>query len=256
MKWHRKTKNKMRKLVLHIPHASTAIPMYDGYLASPEQFEHEILKLTDWYTDDLFQSPIDDQIIAPFSRIFCDVERFADDAQEVMAQYGMGVLYQTLDDGNPLRVVTSNLRESILQNYYWEHHNKLEKTVEQHLEETGICLIVDCHSFPSTPFKRALVQTPDTPDFNIGTDSFHTPTNFIEASIDFFESRGYTLGINTPYDGSIVPLAHYQKEPRVHSIMLEVNRRMYMDETNAEKSAAYLKTKDTVQDYLKLLKSL
>ena len=52
----------------------------------------EIIKLTDWYTDDLFL--FEDSIVvkADFSRIFCDTERFSDDSQEVMAKYGMGVL--------------------------------------------------------------------------------------------------------------------------------------------------------------------
>jgi N-formylglutamate amidohydrolase len=48
--------------------------------------EQEILKLTDWYTDDLFSLEGSKVVKADFSRIFCDVERFADDAQEIMAQ--------------------------------------------------------------------------------------------------------------------------------------------------------------------------
>ena len=54
----------------------------------------EMLKLTDWYTDDLFYSENNEMIIAEFSRICCDPERFTDDNLEVMAQYGMGVLYE------------------------------------------------------------------------------------------------------------------------------------------------------------------
>ena len=38
-------------------------------------------------------------IIAGFSRIFCDPERFTDGTQEIMAQYGMGVLYEKSDEG-------------------------------------------------------------------------------------------------------------------------------------------------------------
>ena len=106
----------------------------------------------------------------------------------------MGVLYEKFDNGEPLRTVTPKLREIILENYYWKHHNRLNDAVKKHLDETGTCLILDCHSFPSTPLTRALFQNPDTPDFNIGTDSFHTPSEYIEASKDFFESKGYSLG--------------------------------------------------------------
>jgi N-formylglutamate amidohydrolase len=41
-----------------------------GWEDNLSEFENEILKLTDWYTDDLFYSNEDEMIIAPFSRIF------------------------------------------------------------------------------------------------------------------------------------------------------------------------------------------
>lgn len=45
-----------RKIILHVPHSSTTIPLTDGYFINDEAVEKEMLKLTDWYTDDLFQS--------------------------------------------------------------------------------------------------------------------------------------------------------------------------------------------------------
>jgi hypothetical protein len=65
--------------------------MDKGYVVDKKILDQEIIKLTDWYTDELFF--FEDSIIirADFSRIFCDTERFSEDSQEVMAQYGMGV---------------------------------------------------------------------------------------------------------------------------------------------------------------------
>lgn len=246
----------MRKLVLHIPHSSAVIPDFEGYVSTEDEIQQEIIKLTDWYTDDIFDSELDDKIIAPFSRIFCDVERFADDKLEVMAKFGMGVLYEKLDNGNQLRKVTPELKSSVLNNYYWKHHTTLNNAVKNHLEQVESCLILDCHSFPSSPLTRALVQDKNTPDFNIGTDSYHTPSYLIEASQEFFKSRGLSLGIDTPYSGSIVPMEYYQKDPRVISIMLEVNRGLYLKENTSEKSENYNKTKEIVQGYMNLLRSL
>ena len=45
-----------RKIILHIPHSSTTIPLTDGYVINNEAMTKEMLKLTDWYTDDLFDS--------------------------------------------------------------------------------------------------------------------------------------------------------------------------------------------------------
>lgn len=245
----------MKKLVLHIPHSSTLIPIFDGYVQSHYKIQQEIIKLTDWYTDDLFDSDVDSKIVAPFSRIFCDVERFADDELEIMSKVGMGVLYEKLDSDELLRKITPELREKILIDYYWKHHDSLTSVVEEQLKRNGECIIIDCHSFPSTPLLKAINQNSNTPDFNIGTDSFHTPKKYIDASVNYFENLGYSLGVDWPYSGSIVPMKYYQKEKRVNSIMLEINRKLYLNEPTNEKSIDYKKTKEVVQGYLNMLRT-
>ena len=87
----------MKQLILHIPHSSVKIPLLNGYIINDALLTSEILKLTDWYTDDLFHSGNDIMVTADFSRLFCDPERFSDDKQEIMSQYGMGVLYEKTD---------------------------------------------------------------------------------------------------------------------------------------------------------------
>lgn len=49
--------------------------------------------------------------------------------------------------------------------------------------------------------------------------------------INYFRSDGYTIAINYPYSGSIIPNKYYGKD-NVHivSIMLEINKRVYMDD--------------------------
>jgi N-formylglutamate amidohydrolase len=245
----------MKKLILHIPHSSTEIPLLDGYVSTHDEIQQEIIKLTDWYTDDLFESETDHKIVAPFSRIFCDVERFADDELEIMSKVGMGVLYEKLDSDELLRKVSPELREKILNDYYWKHHDFFKSSVEQLLELNGECLIIDCHSFPSTPLLKAIDQNKNRPDFNIGTDSFHTPKKYIDASVTYFENLGYSLGVDWPYSGSIVPLKYYQKEKKVSSIMLEINRKLYLNEPTNEKSIEYEKTKKVVEGYINMLRT-
>ena len=185
-----------RRLILHVPHSSDHIPLRDGYTVTNELIDQEILKLTDWYTEDLFCSREDIMVIAPFSRVFCDTERFADDTLEVMSKVGMGVCYERSDDGRLIRQVSKELKDTILQDYYWKHHDRLTEAVAEQLKVHGKALILDCHSFPSTPFVRDIDQTEDRPDFNIGTDSFHTPAELIKLSKEFFQQRGFSLGID------------------------------------------------------------
>jgi N-formylglutamate deformylase len=244
----------LNKLILHIPHASEYIPADAVYMVDQNTVDKEILKLTDWYTDDLFFSEDAITVKAEFSRVFCDPERFSEDSQEVMAQYGMGVLYEKSDEGIPIREVSPNLRKAILNRYYWPHHHKLNQAVEQQLKTCGKALIVDCHSFPSKPFVRDLDQSPNRPDFNIGTDPYHTPEALIAASREFFENRGYTVGIDWPYKGTIVPLAHYHKSKNVASIMLEINRALYLDEPSNVRSANYTVIKSVITEYLQIIK--
>jgi N-formylglutamate amidohydrolase len=45
-----------------------------------------------------------------------------------------------------------------------------------------------------------------------------------------FKEIGYSVKINTPFSGSIVPLGFYKKEKKVISVMIEVNRKLYMNE--------------------------
>ena len=241
------------KLILHVPHSSTKLPNKLGFLVEDAFLEKEILKLTDWYTDDLFR--MDDSIVvkADFSRIFCDVERFADDSKEPMAQVGMGVIYQRTDDDLRLREVSQELRLEILNDFYWPHHNKLNRAVESQLKSVGKAVIVDCHSFPKVPLKKALDQTINRPDFNIGTDKFHTPSYLIELSKDFFKEKGFSLGLDWPYSGSIVPIKHYQQSKNVESIMLEVNRALYLTGDGNQKSSDYLEIKQVVSEYLQTI---
>ena len=239
---------------MHIPHSSVNIPLLDGYIQDADKIQNELVKLTDWYTDELFYSESDSMIIVPFSRIFCDVERFENDQDEIMSKVGMGVLYESCDDGSLLRKVSPALRSRIISDYYWKHHNALLEEVNKQLIDNGSCLIVDCHSYPSKPLIRDLDQTAARPDFNIGTDKYHTPQKLIDASIAYFEQRGFSIGVDWPYKGTIVPLAHYQKNKKVNSIMLEVNRELYLNEPSNEKSERFNEIKEIVKSYLEWIR--
>jgi N-formylglutamate deformylase len=245
----------MKKLILHIPHSSTNIPFLDGYVDDENKIQNEIVKLTDWYTEELFFSETDTMIVAPFSRLFCDVERFINDDEEIMSKVGMGATYELFDDGTLLRKLTPKLRKKILKDYYHKHHIAFNVEVDRQLKQYGKVLILDCHSFSPIPFNRDLDKNTNRPDFNIGTDTFHTPNKLIDKTIQFFDNLSYSCGLNWPYNGSIVPINHYQKNKNVKTIMLEINRNLYLNEPSNNKSENFIKIKEIVSDYIQILKS-
>ena len=238
-------------MILHIPHASQDIPSYEGYLLSPDRLREEMHLLTDQSTDELFRNDEAIHIQSPCSRIFCDMERFEDDAQEPMSRAGMGVLYTHTDSGEHMRELNEQLRERILDGFYRPHHRRFAAAVDAELRTTGKSLIVDCHSYPDRPLQRDLDRRLQRPDFNIGTDSFHTSKALIEKASEFFAERGYSLGVDWPYAGSIVPMEHYRSNKNVQSIMLEVNRRLYMHDGSGERLPQFESIRGVVQDFLR-----
>ena len=243
-------------LILHIPHASRRIPDYGHYLLPREAVDAEALHLTDLYTDELFLAAQGDAVIqADFSRVYCDVERFDQDALEPMSKYGMGATYVRCDDGRPLRNLSPTARDVIMQNGYYTHHERLTAAVDAEIIRTGEARIVDCHSFPDPPLRCSQYQGDAKFDFNIGTDAFHTPLEWVEASVKFFDDRGFRLGIDEPYAGSIVPMKHYQKDSRVKSMMLEINRNLYMKE-DYTRGPRFNEIQGVVSDFFSMIRGM
>ncbi len=214
-------------IVIHVPHASAFIPDSERS-AFQCTLDDELLKMTDHFCDELFCGSCP-AVVFPVSRLVCDPERFRDDTQESMSAVGMGAVYTRIHNGALLRTVDGESRERILRTYYDPHHKALTDAVQAALDRNGRCLIVDGHSFPTKPLPYEHDQNPHRPAFCIGTDPFHTPDDLMETAVRFLETLGYTTMINAPFSGTIVPMRFYQKDKRVSSVMIEINRGLYMN---------------------------
>jgi len=126
-----------------------------------------------------------------------------------------------------------------MDRWYWPHHVALERAVNDVVTRSGHCLIVDCHSFPSVALPYELDQTGPRADFCIGTGAFHTPAPVRDALVAAVREAGHSVTVNTPFAGALVPLAFYRKDRRIRSVMIEVNRRAYMDEHSGLKIPAF-----------------
>ena len=224
------------QIFLHIPHSSYFIPkQYKKlFVLSSEELLKEQILMTDSYTDELFDLPFK-KLVFPISRLVCDVERFRDEKVEEMTKRGMWVCYEKTHNLEQLKIVGEHHKQEILEKYYDLHHLKFEKEVENILQGNEQCLIIDCHSFPSKSLPYELYKEDLRPDICIGTDDFHTPQELQEKIVQLFKTTNYKVGINEPFKGTIVPLKFYKKERNVQSIMIEINRHLYMNEKTGEK---------------------
>jgi N-formylglutamate amidohydrolase len=241
-----------RSVIIHIPHSSTTIPkeFLSEVLLSPEELYKEVTLATDLYCDELFGVPNCRTIVAPYSRLACDVERFRDDNEEPCAAKGQGAFYTHTRQGKRLRSDNSSLRQKALESIYDPHHLRLTKLVDETIEECGSCIIVDGHSFCND----AIVGE-NLPDFCIGTDAAHTPALLKANTESFFSDRGYSAAINYPYSGALVPLKHYKKDNRVHSIMIEVNKRLYLENETRNKLNSFEKANGILTELIQLISS-
>ncbi len=238
-------------LIVHVPHSSVAIPeeWRRGILLSDGELAAELLAMTDHMTEALFNAAPSLGGVAfvnRTSRLVCDPERFAQDRDEPMADKGMGAVYVRTSHGLPLRaalrdrdgVEVSPDRASIMEALYWPYTTALAARVASFLGSHDRCMIVDGHSFPSTPFPYEDPER-DRPEICIGFDPFHAPEQLVDALESYCRARGRSIGRNTPFGGSYVPYVHYLRDARVSSVMLEVRRDLYMDEATAEPSSSF-----------------
>ncbi len=213
-------------MILHIPHSATVLPdtfhVLDGVV-----IEKEFERMTDWFTDELFDCKGAKKLVFPYSRLYCDVERFRDDKDEPMADKGMGICYTRSSFGDTLREVDEEEQAFVKSTLYDTHHKRLEDLVTKELETKGTALIVDCHSFSNEVLPHE--ENGMRPDICIGTDDYHTPDALLFEVCRLFSDRGYEVAVNQPFAGTIVPLRYYGKDQRVSSIMIEINRKLYLD---------------------------
>jgi len=230
--------------------------MKDDYLLSSKQLEDETKVMADMFTNDLFGEAFREHggLILDVSRVFLDVERFRDDTLEPMAKRGMGLAYTKTSMLEDLRRL--KYKDRILE-IYDAYHSALDRLVEQKLLRYSRCLIIDCHSFPSKPRPYQIVTDYEHIDICIGFEDLHKDESAVEIFRDNFCKKGYAVEYNTPYLGSMVSNRHYGKDKRVKSVMIELNRRIYMDDIDTfKKNESYQRVKTIIeQSFVELLET-
>ena len=239
-------------IVIHVPHASLLIPddYRAGIMLNDADLDEHNKRNADLYSDELYASAIGTTLSANFSRFVCDMERFRDDAMEVNAGKGNGLFYTHTLGGIPLRDANLAMRQRVLDEVYDPHHAQLTDAVDDALAKYGQCLIIDGHTF-----SEEFAQGDNFPDFCIGTSAFHTPQPLVDRVVEVIRAFGFSVQVNHPFSGTMVPMKHYKKDKRVMSLMIEMNKRIYLKNNMTEKSDGFMMAKKTCQQIITTLKT-
>jgi predicted N-formylglutamate amidohydrolase len=214
-------------VIIHTPHASRHIPIADrsDIVLSDSALTREIQASTDQGVDRVARllSDLDGRCTvaaASLSRLVFDPERFA--VGDPTEAAGRGLVYTRTATGRPLREPLTDEQTD----WYRTQHEAYTRSME-HLVETAIshherALIIDLHSYPSSPQAHE-DQHAARPEVCIGTDPVHTPLSLINAARVVFKQQ-FEIGFNTPYAGAYVPGRYLKANAPLTSVMIEVRR--------------------------------
>ena len=195
----------------------------DDITIESEELRSLLEFMTDVRVDELWDFvPKLDKVVASVSRLIVDTERYRNDADEPMATKGMGLYYTHTPHGTPFRT-KSEIAYSKCLAIYDDYHLSLEEKVSNAVRQYGKCIILDCHSFHDEMDYTGF-PTASFPDVCIGVNGGKTAETDIV--IDAFKANGFSVKINEPFPGALVPI-RFTNDERVVSIMIELNRRIY-----------------------------
>ena len=237
--------------LIHLPHCGTEIPSeyIDDYYLDENELRANIFEYADLYTDELFFKLFEScgGVKSRYSRLFFDPERFGNDDEESMyLKYKLGWFYENaILEKKSLRSLKN---KNIIRSYYDKHHAMLNQLTAKKLESFGKCSVIDAHSFSNTRYW--FHDDIKLPDICVGFEPKHVDEELLERIKIEFE--GYEIGINEPYQGSLVPTNYWQKDTRVKSVMIEINKKLYLEDDNITKNSNFEIIKRKLENILKI----
>jgi N-formylglutamate deformylase len=196
-------------------------------------------------------------VCAEFPRSYIDPNRRVEDVDTEMiggrwphkvdhspkTKSGIGLIWRLIDVGMPIyrrKLSVAEIEARIAQCHapYWA---ALRAAVESTFAQHGRMFHINCHSMPEEAGGLSwITKGTKFPDIVLGDrDGSTCSPEFTTMLRDAFRDEGMSVAINDPYKG--VELVKQFGKPREdrHSIQVEINRRLYMNEATRERNANY-----------------
>jgi N-formylglutamate amidohydrolase len=245
-------------LVFSSPHSGRDYPA--EFLAQSRLDPLTLRRSEDSYVDELFAAAPEHGaplLRALFPRVFVDPNRealeldpamFSDalpanaNANSPRVAAGLGSIARVVASGEEIyaRKLTLAEAEARLDRYWRPYHAALQELLSTTRRRFGHVLLIDCHSMPSVggPMERDAGDR--RLDFVLGDchgrSCAPTLTDRVEALL---QADGFRVERNAPYAGGYVTQHYGRPAEGIHTLQIEVNRALYMNETNYDRRPGF-----------------
>jgi N-formylglutamate amidohydrolase len=152
---------------------------------------------------------------------------------------GLGTIPRVVGDGQEIYRERLSVDDALgrIEALYKPYHRALRRLINKAHQAFGTVVVVDCHSMPSVGVSR---DEPRRPDVVIG-DRYGTSCAALLPDMveETMRALGYSVGRNKPYAGGFITEHYGNPASGLHTIQLELNRAIYMDERRRERSAGF-----------------
>ena len=243
-------------LVLDSPHSGTEYPEDFGCALSVENLR----QAEDSYVDELYAAGPDlgaTLIAARFPRSYIDPNRSILDIDASLLEgpwpgpavpsaktaKGIGLIWRVLDSGESIYARKLGIDE--VKRRIVDYHQPYQRAVKDALDRAhghfGGVWHLNLHSMPAVSGSIS-EEGPGKPraDFVLGDrDGSTCETGFTALVAETLRSMGYHVKINDPYKGVELVRAFSDPKGGRHSLQVEVNRRLYMDERTRTRTPGF-----------------
>jgi N-formylglutamate deformylase len=242
-------------LVLDSPHSGTSYPADFDHLPS----RAIVRRAEDTHVETLFGCAPDagaTLVEALFPRAYIDPNRHPSDmdpavleepwpgpvARSRKTELGIGLVWRLAQGGVPMyaRPLSVADVERRIALYYEPYHAAVAAALDERHRRFGAVWHLNCHSMPAVGDVMSDDPGRERAEFVLGDRDGTTCepefTAFVAATLS---AMGYEVAINDPYKGVELVRKHGRPAERRHSLQIEVNRRLYMDEVSLARTAGF-----------------
>jgi N-formylglutamate deformylase len=268
--WRRDPQTAEAPLVFDSPHSGSSYPE-DFQFCCP----FDVLRMAeDTYVDELYSAApaLGATLIgAVFPRSYLDPNRAVDDLDSALidgtwpsplapshkTRSGLGLVRRVARPGIPIydRKLGVDEVRARLERCHIPYHRVLDEACRRAHRKFGVVWHVNCHSMPSQRSGKNGKRGGHCADFVLGDrDGTTCEPEFTDFVAEVLRGRGYTVRINEVYKG--VEIVKRQGRPAMHrhSLQIEVDRALYMDQKTLEKSPGFDQVRADITELIEALK--